>query len=258
MQPTVITLVALNAINIVLFANRIAKKTPFRLPIWKWNYPHRYQVFTLSCGILSQLFNVINKLIYDERDGGMNWSGYCGLVFYQLTFAGVAFASLYRYERLHLEVKGSRGYNILRAVRISIILITIISFGMYAARKYTQAFVQAIAYPFYLMNGISGAFATLWCWIVDTSSSALMIRTILGSTKKSLNSGNRMTRFIVTLQAILVIEMLLGALAILIHGSNLIKMFHEERCIYLLIQRIPRECNHNVAGPFVVSFARHD
>lgn len=232
MQPAEIAQIVLNAVNIFFFAFRIATKTPFRLPIWRWNYPHRYQVFTLTCGILSQSFNMINKFNnFDMNIASINWSSFGGVAFFHLTFAGLAFASLYRYERLHLEVKGSRSYNILRAMRISIVILILLTLIARFSDRYIRSLQSNNSLPTYFAIRTLEFSSTLCCWIIDISSSALMIATILRSMNNSSGTGIRMTRFVTKLKSLFALEVLLAISSAFIYSNGILKLLKEDLCV---------------------------
>lgn len=210
LQPSEIAGLTLNALVIVMFAERMIRKTPRNLNFSKWSRPKQYEFTAFTSVIINQICYFI-IIVLKPSTINTDLINVLGNITVWITSTCLVFGSLYRYERLLTVLRGTWQYQILQILRYTSVVVAILAaYGNIHYRYLTTEDNKTLVK---YIHGIFDFLSILLSGIIDLSSNIIMTNAVLYSLPRKINERARFAVFKRQLWALMSIEIIFSVIS---------------------------------------------
>lgn len=210
-----ITSLCLNVLVIVLYSERMIRKTPRKSSFCRWNKPRQYEFVAFLSVLINQICYFIIVLFESwpwlpamgTTLGKFDlWK--CIAVFcMHVTATCLAFGSLYRYERLLSVFRGTFRFRVLQALKLAMVVFSVLAFYTYVHWRILIPDFRNPMLPFMLyFHGVLEFATILYAGIIDLTSNVIMTHAVLYSLPRKINEPVRFATFKRKLWILLAVE----------------------------------------------------
>lgn len=220
----------LDAFVVLLYSERIFRKTPRNLNIARWNKPRQIEFIAFVSVVINQTCDLCIVLFKDwplltSEKGELYPLGdyfmfkYIAVPCMWITTTCLVFGSLYRYERLMTIVKGTWKYRFMRILRYTMIALAILATYAYVHWRILSYYrgqdplhKDPLLSIFLLIHALLDIVGIVFAGIIDLGSNILMTNAVLYSLPQRINEPTRFVAFKRKLAIFLSLEIFLSAI----------------------------------------------
>lgn len=206
LTPAELTSLSFNIGVLVLFVERLIRKTPRNFKYYSWNKPKQYEFIAFIAVIINQTCYFVLVLfrkypLVRQEDGSIDSLGLLGIWKYLaitcmwIMISSMVLGSLYRYERLLTVTRGTKRYRVIQILKITMITLATLATIVYVWWRLIPRDNATLKSILWCVRVALDTIGMNFAGFVDLTSNIIMTKAVLYSLPRRINEPIRFARF---------------------------------------------------------------